>query len=225
MLLLQELLDLDVVDRDELMQEFEKGCDYVIYLVEVEFSVWHRLPLRICALGHPNASRAKEVLRLCQEMFAALEPEVQAEMHTLVWSMFDFRGWLSEQLIAFLDSNVPLRDLPDLRRVSYKLRLVRCNEVSVERLHAVATREGTRATCISPAAVSNTLREPCMWHPTWGFAMYEMAEEGAKVCNDKLRVSTFNFERHPAVTTYRDRILARPKKTTATSDATGRTGR
>jgi hypothetical protein len=224
-LLLQELLDLDVVDRDALMQEFEKGCDHVIYLVEVEFSVWSRLPLHVCALGHPEVSVARQAMRVCRAMFNELEPALQGEVHEVVLSMFSDKGDLFVEMNAFLDSQVPLCDLPALRWKSFKFRLVRCNEISVERLHALATSEGTRVGNISPATVSTTLREPCMWHPVWGFEMHEMAAAAAKVCNDVLVISTFNFQRHPAVTTYRDMLLARPAGSRRTHSSCANVGR
>ena len=99
-LLLQEFLDLDVVDRDELMQEFETGCDLVIYFVEVEFSLWSRLPLHVCALGHPEVSVARQAMRVCRAMFNELEPALQGEVHEVVLSMFSDKGDLFVEMHA-----------------------------------------------------------------------------------------------------------------------------
>ena len=221
-LLLQEFLDLAVGERDELMAEFEKGCDCIIFLVDVEFSVWLRLPLRVCALGHPEVDLARQALRICRVMFHELEPEVRAEARQLVLAMFTDKGDFFVQMNAFLDDDVPLRDLPALRRTSCKLRLVRCNEISVERLHALAIKEGKTMGNISPAAVSLTLREPCMWHRVCGFPMCDMASRAAKVRNDMLLISAFKFERHPTVTTYRDKLLARPARSRRGTIGVGR---
>ena len=82
---------------------------------------------------------------------------------------------------------------------------MRCNEISVERLHAFATSEGNRVGNISPAALSIHLRERCLWHETWGFALSELAEECFKVRNTHELISAFQFDRHPAVVHARDK--------------------
>ena len=87
-LLLREFVDLSSEDRDKVMRHFEGGCDHILYLAEVQFSVWQRLPLRACALGHPVQSLAREILRAGRTQFQALEPDMQAEQHGLIISMF-----------------------------------------------------------------------------------------------------------------------------------------
>ena len=99
---------------------------------------------------------------------------------------------------AFI-AGADLRDLPSLNKLRMKLRLVRTNELSVERLHRLGTLEGSHATNYSEVYVSYQLRIPDVLSGPHAFGIDELAEVAEELRHMKNLLDAFSLHKHPAV--------------------------
>eukprot|EP00972_Heterocapsa_arctica_P021574 3173534-Heterocapsa_arctica.AAC.1 len=141
--LLQDLSGLAHQEREGLLAVWESARQYTRYILELKFSTFMQLPWILCGLGNAREGAAREAGRTARAAWANTAHRAAAH-EPLTLAMFSDPDIRSE-LDRFLDHGATLSELPLLKRVVVKLRLVRCCELSVERLHRMAAMATTHA--------------------------------------------------------------------------------
>ena len=134
--LLHDLLPNSAEEKVRLLDVWDHARRYVRYIVELKFSIWTKLPWVLCGAGHRDEEKARQCLARARSEWLASEAHDHHEVFTMS-VMGDEH--LFEEICAFVDGTMPRAELPRLARLGLKLRMVRVCEVSVERLHRMAS--------------------------------------------------------------------------------------
>ena len=124
---------------------------------------------------------------------------------------------VAQEVDLFVDEKLDFDKLPLLKVWRFKLRLLRGNELSVERLHRLGSLFAAGASNRSMVYVAFKLRSPDYWRPPYGFTLSEFAE----TCEVTRRVpnilTEFMFERHPEIEKQQLKIQEKTGCTTSTN--------
>ena len=193
--------DLDGVstqERDGIMSEYDHGMGSLLQQCEFKFAPYEALPLRVCALAHSSQAKARQAMSWCKTQF---QSTLDQPHHKVVKELFDTRiahDELRMQMDAFIRGD-DLKDLPVLKRYSLKLRCVRTNELSVERLHRLGSLEGAHATNYSEVFVSYQLRARDILSGPFAFPSDDLAVVAEKLRKPGGMMNAFSLHRHEAI--------------------------
>ena len=134
--LLSDLIGLNSGEQAQLLRAWEKGSAYCVYILLLKFGCWRTLPWILCGIAHSDAEVGRRVTKDARTEWQRTVGV--RDLHaSLTKSLFEVES-LSSELDAFIDGR-PLCELQSLWSFGCRLRLVRLNEVSVERLHRMAS--------------------------------------------------------------------------------------
>ena len=198
------LASFDVItaeERNAIVNEYEGAAAIVVQQFDYKVEGWEALPLRICALGNPDQDVARQGMRWCLDQFQNTKHLVAH--HERVIELFDcagpFESPLQREMKLFLAGrDLNLNTLPLLKQYGNSLRLVRCNEISVERLHRLAVFETSHATNIGPAFVSYGMRATSCFRGPFKFPLDEVAIAAENVRQPNKCLEAFGLTEHPA---------------------------
>ena len=134
--LLNDLRGLNTHQREALLTVWDTARKYTRYIIELKFKTFSQLPWILCGLGNSTEGLAREAGRKARDAWTSSAHLTKAHA-PLTLLVFQDRHMRAE-LDSFVDGGAALVELPLLKRLAMKLRLTRCCELSVERLHRMA---------------------------------------------------------------------------------------
>eukprot|EP00971_Amphidinium_carterae_P145190 2876808-Amphidinium_carterae.1 len=147
-----------------------------------------RLPLLLAGVALRDEAEARIVAREC------VAQRKQAVQDDVTLSILPHGSTLWKELQAFAENN-PLSDCPCL---------LRTNELSVERLHKIATVEGQHAPNHSAVLISTALRSAELQAPHQTWSLRKFSEKCKAVKNAKQIITEFGLSQHPSLVALRD---------------------
>ena len=155
--LLSSLCDISAETRGHMVEDYEKGSNSLTYVLQLKYSSFQQLPLLLCGMAHPLESVARGIAKDVVEQFTATA--TSCRQHPKVRELCSNGSQLNVEFHQFMAGES--RDaLPHFKQWLMPLRLVRTNELSVERLHKVGTVAKQRASWHKANYVSCRLRAP-----------------------------------------------------------------
>ena len=121
----------------DLVQVWDAARHFTRYIIELKFSTWQQLPWLFCGLGHIDEEVARRVAQRVRAVWAETQQNVDAH-EKLTLGLMLTEEFIAE-LDAFIDDGRPRIDCQSILLVGRRLRLARCNEMSLERLHRIAS--------------------------------------------------------------------------------------
>ena len=196
-------------ERGDILEDWQLGCDHLMFHGKLKLSVPQTIPLLFVGLANWDESLA----RRCANRAVAICNGTRGRVHhQLSLEYMDEEGEIWKELVAFAGGR--RRDqCPSLCREMQWLQLVRCNEVSAERLHKIGTVEARHAPCHSATVLSYGLRAPEIARHGWGPETFQSwAQKCEQVRSIEGIVKAFKLETHPALQADRDKMLLSGRK-------------
>ena len=193
--------------KDELLADYDLATRAVLYVVELKFAVWLQLPLIWCGLGHPDEGTARECGKSGKNQWLATQDS--AAHHHCTLALLVIEGAIRDQFTLFLNGT-SRSDLPELHTFIKPLRLVRTNELSVERLHKDSTHAAVIGPTTSAVFMSQSLRIDEVTSPHIG-GLNAIADAADLVRSEEDVLQQFQLNDHEAVMAWRDIQLAARK--------------
>ncbi|CAE7037669.1 unnamed protein product [Symbiodinium sp. CCMP2592] len=182
-----------------LQGDFEGGKNHLLYVLEMKFNAWRKLPLRLCGLGLPSqhAGLVQEIARDCLQQYAA-QPD--PSLHHRVSNLCCAPGSPLYDSMVRVANGEPLERHSQLQKVASILKLIPVAEHVIEGPHASTQREVLRAPRCGPAAISLALRGPEIERylnegPV--YAGYLLAENLESIPNVASALPRLGLEQHP----------------------------
>ena len=165
------LSKLEAQKRTDIMNDFNRGVQHLLFVSTLKFSFWNEIPYKLCGLAHWDEGVARQAAQQCLRQWdqamelqrrARQEGTAPREVHALS-KLFLGDGPLRALLLQFADS-VPRSDprmLP-LCRALAKLLFVPVVERGIEGKHSLLKRILSRAPRYSGALASIMMRMPAL---------------------------------------------------------------
>lgn len=194
-------------NKERVLRDFHTGMETAVYIATLKFTgSWQQLQLLLFGLGRTDERKARSAAWEAQRQFQASISAWMAR-HKLVRALFVWEGDLQMQFQMFC-SGTSRQQLPVLAVFIRPLRMVRCNEMSLERLHAIGSKVEKRALCAAPVFISHRLR----LQELYLFDLQELANVCSQVRNDFTVLQTFKLWRHPAILAWKNVQLSRGRQ-------------
>ena len=165
---LQNRQHLQESKRHQLMQEFNRGIEHMLYLMAIKFAFWTEIPYKLCAISHWREDTAREAAREClrqwdraQRLAQRCREEGSRPLKPHHWStmILGESGTLRRQLLLFVDGASRSDDrLKELRGVLCKVLFVPVVERGIEGRHSILKRILLRCPHYSGALASLNMR-------------------------------------------------------------------
>ncbi len=192
-----------------IMEDFHLGCEQLMYHAKLRFSVLQVIPLGFMGLAEEDEVLAREQGCRCKAQWLATKDR-RHHPATEELMQEDSPFWLD--LRRFCDGESRSNCIA-IKKENKWLSKVRCNEVSVERLHRIGTLESAHAANHGPVFLSHGLRGREMRMESLTAAEFETwAAECDKVRSIDGLVKEFGFQRHPALLKDRDAAILKGRK-------------
>ena len=191
-MLMADLEYLSATEKSEILLDFDRAVAHLVQQAEMKMGMWELLPLAICGLGGRNETQVRTLMLRLRTEYRKTRGAVSH--HRVVIEILE-----SQEIDCFIDNGVDIQRLPLLKRWRVKLRHVRVNELSVERLHAFGAQITSNAHNHSEAFLSHELRSPSMFEPIHGFDVEDVCAMVSSLKQVWNIVQTFDLERHPAI--------------------------
>ena len=189
--------DLEQQSRDNVVNDYQTGVDFILLTVTVKLGFWQDFPWNLCSLIFPglNAAERQERARKLLEDFSKL-PQDPSSHHRVTWRFLQPQSLLRDQLQKLATSH-ELRQLPELEYALKVLGFVPVVERVVEGQHSLVHRHaGYRQ--VTGAYVSCALRMPQIdQFMSQQAGKDQMAAMFQKIRKPKMLAKMFNFSQHP----------------------------
>ena len=196
--------------RDHVMTDFDLGAQHLEYLEGAKHACWAVLPLHLMGTAHYDDTKARAAASNCIRQLEGLPEHIHdpyiAEL--LVGDSVDTT--FKTELVEF-SRGAQRDDLAVFDAQACEFELMRVNELSIERLHAIGSQEVARGKNLSAASQSFALRRKQIFgldmNTDTDFVMLSDACQALGGVDGMIK--KFNFEHHPGIKEFLTRSAAR----------------
>ena len=146
-MLLAELERVSADERQEILLDYDRAVSRLVVLAELKFGMWETLPLGVCGLAGRNIAAVRRLMARLREDY---RKTADSPHHYIVLALFKAGSEVALQMDLFIDECASFDSLGKLLQWRLRLRHVRVNELSVERLHRSASLWSMHANRHSP---------------------------------------------------------------------------
>ena len=200
--LLLDFQDLDVPSRDRILADWETAMHHVIFEMLIKVSMWAQLPLSMCCLAYDNFAVVVKHLKICCHQY---DQSTDAAGHMQLTHTVLGAGPNRTAINEFIASDGQILR-PTLQLLMYRLKGVRCNEISVESLHRLGSLLQDTAKHHDAAYVSFHLQMPLIFKDAM-FSVRELADVCVGVRSDRQVLEQFDLTRHPTVPDFNQALV------------------
>ena len=208
-----ELASMSEDERDHICGDFHVGCEQIMFLGKLKLSVVQVVPLLYMGLANGDEVQARKCAGKIVQQCEGTRGQKHHEL-TSAWADENCQMW--KDIVDFWKGKERNECLAISEECEW-LSMIRCNEVSAERLHRIGTLEAGRASNPSSVLLSFGFRSPEMREESLSTEDFQIWAKAAEEFRTPAKlIKRFGLQERPAVLEDRDRLLARgerPKET------------
>ena len=185
--------------RDEIMADFDSGCQYVLYVTGVKLAVYLAPPISLAGTAALDDEQCRQNCRKLRQHFNCVDIDRHHRTTVAYLSPGVPFGDQMDQFIA----GTPADDLTEFHEMRCVFGLMRSNEIPAESLHKVGSDLGDHASYLSESYVSCGLRAPEMWNNKI-VSLEDLGDAFLRTRTAQQVLGEFGLEEHPLVKERKD---------------------